>query len=163
MKWDFLPDILSGVKKNLVLVGWKNFHQNSHFILLIRLRWWWWWWWWSWWSWWWCWYWWWIVFVVWLTDARSLALFPAGIIVRDSHNRESPTHRKQGLKLRRSLIQGYLNEVVQWWWPLHHWLPGKVSSIKQMARSTMQTRNFLHSEAMFLVGMGNERSPLFLH
>ena len=41
MKWDFLPDILSGVKKNLVLVGWKNFHQNSHFILLIRLRWWW--------------------------------------------------------------------------------------------------------------------------
>ena len=30
-------------------------------------------------------WWWWIVFVVWLTDERRLALFPAGTIVRDSH------------------------------------------------------------------------------
>ena len=42
--------------------------------------------------WWWWWWWWWIVFVVWLTDGRRLALFPAGIIVRDPHHRESPTH-----------------------------------------------------------------------
>ena len=39
--------------------------------------------------------WWWIVFVVWFTNKRCLALFPAGIIVRDPHHRESPTRRKQ--------------------------------------------------------------------
>ena len=33
------------------------------------------------------WWWWWIVFVVWLTDKRRLALFPAGTIVRDPHHR----------------------------------------------------------------------------
>ena len=33
-------------------------------------------------------------FVVWLTDERNLALFPAGIIVTDSRYRESPTRRK---------------------------------------------------------------------
>ena len=32
---------------------------------------------------------WWIVFVVWLTDERRLALSPAGTIVRDPHHRES--------------------------------------------------------------------------
>ena len=39
--------------------------------------------------------WWWIVFAVWLTDERRLALFPAGTIVRDPHHRESltPTSR----------------------------------------------------------------------
>ena len=30
-------------------------------------------------------------FVVWLTDERRLALFPAGTIVRDPHHCESPT------------------------------------------------------------------------
>ena len=39
--------------------------------------------------------WWWTVFVVWLTDERLITLFPAGIIVRDPHHRESLTHRKQ--------------------------------------------------------------------
>ena len=34
-----------------------------------------------------------IIFVVWLTDERHLALFPAGTIVRDPHHRESPTPR----------------------------------------------------------------------
>ena len=43
------------------------------------------------------WWWWWIVFVVWLTDERHLALFPAGTTVRDPHHHESPTRRKQGL------------------------------------------------------------------
>ena len=43
--------------------------------------------------------WWWIAFVVWLTDQKRLALFPAGTIVRDPHYRESPTHREQGLNL----------------------------------------------------------------
>ena len=37
--------------------------------------------------------WWWIVFVVWLTDERRLALFPAGTIVRDPHYRACPTLR----------------------------------------------------------------------
>ena len=40
-------------------------------------------------------------FVVWLTNERRLALFPAGTIVRDPHNRKSLTRRKQGLNLRR--------------------------------------------------------------
>ena len=38
-------------------------------------------------------------FVVWLTDERSLALFPAGTIVRDPHHLESPTRRDQDLNL----------------------------------------------------------------
>ena len=41
-------------------------------------------------------------FVVWLTDERRLALFPAGIIVRDPHHRESPASREQGSNLRRT-------------------------------------------------------------
>ena len=41
-----------------------------------------------------------IVFVVWLTNERRLALFPAGIIVRDPHHRKSPTLSKQGLNLQ---------------------------------------------------------------
>ena len=44
-------------------------------------------------------------FVVWLTNERRLALFPAGTIVRDLHHRESPTRREQGLNLRRTRIQ----------------------------------------------------------
>ena len=35
-------------------------------------------------------------------DERRLALFPGGTIVRDPHYRESPTHREQGLNLRRT-------------------------------------------------------------
>ena len=35
-----------------------------------------------------------LFFVVWLTDERRLALFPAGTIVRDPHHRESPTRRE---------------------------------------------------------------------
>ena len=53
----------------------------------------------------WWWWWWWIVLVVWLTDERRLALFPAGTVVRDSHHRESPTRREQGLNLRRTWVQ----------------------------------------------------------
>ena len=40
--------------------------------------------------------------VVWLTDERRLALFPAGTTVRDPHHRESPTRREQGLNLRKT-------------------------------------------------------------
>ena len=43
-----------------------------------------------------------IVFVVWLTGERCLALFPAGTIVSDPHHRESPTRREQDLNLRRT-------------------------------------------------------------
>ena len=41
-------------------------------------------------------------FVVWLTNEKRLALFPAGIIVRDPHIRESPTRHEQNLNLRRT-------------------------------------------------------------
>ena len=71
---------------------------KAFFIILKGVsidRWWWWWWWW----------WQWIVFVVWLTDERHLALFPAGTIVRDPPHRESPTRREQGLNLRRTWVQ----------------------------------------------------------
>ena len=59
--------------------------------------------------------WWWIVFVVWLTDERRLALFPARTIARDPHHRESPTRGEQdnianGKYWRRSsLIRNLLN------------------------------------------------------
>ena len=43
-----------------------------------------------------------IFFVVWLTDERRLALFPAGTIARNLPHRESATHREQGLNLRRT-------------------------------------------------------------
>ena len=52
-------------------------------------------------------------FVVWLTDERRLTIFPASTIVRDPHHRESLTHREQDINLCRTLVQAYLNEVVQ--------------------------------------------------
>ena len=45
-----------------------------------------------------------IVFVVWLTDKKHLALFPAGTIVRDPHHPESPTCREQDLHLCRKVL-----------------------------------------------------------
>ena len=57
-------------------------------------------------MWWWWWWWWWLAFVVWLTDERHLAIFPAGTIVRDPYHRESPTRREQGFNLRRTWVQG---------------------------------------------------------
>ena len=55
--------------------------------------------------------WWWsIVFVVWLTDERCLALFPAGTIVRDLHHRKSPARREQGLSLPRTWVQAQSND-----------------------------------------------------
>ena len=42
------------------------------------------------------------VFVVWLTDERCLALFPAGTIVRDPHHRQSLTRCGQGLNMCRT-------------------------------------------------------------
>ena len=57
----------------------------------------------------------WIVSVVWLTDERRLALFPAKTFVRDPHHRESPTCREQDLNLRRTWVQVLQNEVVQWY------------------------------------------------
>ena len=43
--------------------------------------------------------------MVWLTDQKRLALFPARTIVRDPHHRESPTCREQGLNLRRIWVR----------------------------------------------------------
>ena len=47
----------------------------------------------------------WIVFVVWLTNERRLALFPGGTIIRDPHHRECPTRLEQGLNMRRAWVQ----------------------------------------------------------
>ena len=58
-------------------------------------------------------WWWWIVFVVWLTDKRHLALFPVGNIVIDSHHLEFSTRRDQDLNLCRTWVQALMNEVVQ--------------------------------------------------
>ena len=54
-----------------------------------------------------------LFFVVWLTDERHLALFPAEAIVRDPYHFETLAHHEQGLNLRRTCVQALLNEVVQ--------------------------------------------------
>ena len=54
-----------------------------------------------------------MVFVVWMTDESSLALFQDWTIVKDPHHRESPTRREQVLTLRKTWIQDKLNEVMQ--------------------------------------------------
>ena len=41
------------------------------------------------------------------------ALFPAGTLVRDPHHRESPTRREQDLNLRKTWVQGLINEFVR--------------------------------------------------
>ena len=62
----------------------------------VRLFWWWWcWWWWWWWR---------IVFVICLTEERSLVLSPARTIVRHPHHSESPTCHEQGLNLHRTRV-----------------------------------------------------------
>ena len=48
-----------------------------------------------------------MVFVIWLTGERRLALFPAGTIVRDSHHHESPTCLEQDVNLRRTGVQAF--------------------------------------------------------
>ena len=52
-------------------------------------------------------------FVVWLTDERRLALFPARTTARDPRHHESPTRREQDLNLLRARNHAVLNEVVQ--------------------------------------------------
>ena len=59
--------------------------------------------------------WWWIFFVVWLTDDRCLALFPAVTIVRDPHHRYFLIRGEQDLNLHRAWVQALLNENVQSW------------------------------------------------
>ena len=54
---------------------------------------------------WWWWWWWWIVFVVWLTNERRLALFPAVTIVKDPYHCESPTRCEQDFNLRRTWVK----------------------------------------------------------
>ena len=46
--------------------------------------------------------------MVWLTDERRLALFPAEAIIRDPHHRESPTRREQGFEPAQSLSSGFV-------------------------------------------------------
>ena len=43
-----------------------------------------------------------LVFAAWLTDERSLALFPVATIVRDPHHRGCPRLREHDLKLRKT-------------------------------------------------------------
>ena len=52
------------------------------------------------------WWWWWIAVVVWLTDKRCLALFPAGTIIRDPHHHESPNMLRAGLEPAQNLSSG---------------------------------------------------------
>ena len=52
--------------------------------------------------------------VIWLTNYNKncLALFPAGIIARDTPYHESPTRCEQDFNLCKTLVQAWLNEVV---------------------------------------------------
>ena len=70
----------------------------------------------SWWWWWWWWWRWWIVFVVWLTDEKLLALLPVGTIVRDPLHHESPTQHEQDLSLRITWVQPILfrSKAILW-------------------------------------------------
>ena len=52
-------------------------------------------------------------FLLWLSDERRFALFPAGTIVTDPDHRVSPTRRQQDLNLRRTWVRAELKEVVQ--------------------------------------------------
>ena len=94
------------------------------------------------------WWWWWIVFVVWLTDERRVALSPAGTIVRDPHHLESQTRREQDLNLRRTRVQ-----AVEWscavaitTTPRRHWWVCLwnyfVRSIKRHCRSKYDSFKF---------------------
>ena len=78
-----------GTSREDLICDWWHFTKHTY------------WWWWRWWWWWW----WWIVFVVWLTDDRCLALFSAETIIRDPHHSEYLTRRKQDLNLRRTWVQ----------------------------------------------------------
>ena len=89
------------------LINTKNLIKHHSLFMQI--------WWWSWW--------WWIVFVVWLTDERRLALFPAGTIVRDPHHLESPSRvwtcaepefKLSWMKLR-SCDNHYTTAPKNWW------------------------------------------------
>ena len=77
-----------------------NYFNNYKFRVEFNGRWWYWW----------GWRWWLIVFMVWLTNEKHLALFPAGTIA--NHHRKSPTRRKQDFNLRRTWVQVLLNEVI---------------------------------------------------
>ena len=63
-------------------------------------------------SWWW--WWWWIVFVVWLTDERRLALFPAGTIVGDPHPSPSRIFDKPraGFEPAQNLSSGFVKWII---------------------------------------------------
>ena len=71
--------------------------------------------------------WWWIVSVVWLTDERRFALFPARTIVRDPHIRESPTRREQDLNLRRTFLSFRIVPILTN--SLHFDWSGKISDL----------------------------------
>ena len=88
--------IITVIRRFLITIFVSTSRRRSIYVVSMWsiVHWWWWWWWW-----------WWIVFVVWLTYERGLALFPAGTIVRDPHHRESPTRREQDLNLRRTWVQ----------------------------------------------------------
>ena len=59
-----------------------------------------------------------IFFVESLTDEKAFSLISSRDLetfVWDPHHRESPTRREQDLNLRKTWIQAWLNEVVEWW------------------------------------------------
>ena len=62
----------------------------------------------------------WTVLMIWLTNKRRLALFPAGTIARDSHHRKYLTRRELDLNLSGTWLSALMNEVVQQWSLLHH-------------------------------------------
>ena len=55
-----------------------------------------------------------------LTDEKRLALFLAATIIWRPHHRDSSTRRERDLNLYRPWLQALLNEVLQYWEPLHH-------------------------------------------
>ena len=75
-------------------------------------KWWWWWWWW----------WWWIVFVVWLTSERCLALFPPGTIVKDPHlTIRNPWHAASRIEPARNQSSGLVELISNKLWFILRW------------------------------------------
>ena len=72
-----------------------------------------------------------IIFAVWLTNKRHLALLPARTIVRDSHHRESLTCSKQDLNLHGTWITQQptwlqhlwysISQQIYRWWYISFW------------------------------------------
>ena len=123
---------------------------ESYICQKLTISWWWWWWWW-----------WWIVFEKLLTSERYLALFSAGNIVRDPHNRQSLARHEQYLILPRTCVE-WSYAVVITTTPCRHNLTIYVSAvyIQTVYLNIYFRLMFTHTEFPHTYNSGNSRPQL---